>query len=157
MAAYRVDRMPGSAESADIAARLLDRLPSWFGIPEANAAYIHSATELPAFVARAGIEPIGLLLWHRHFPEAAEIHLLAVDPEWHRRGVGRALVAALRDELDDGECRVLQVKTLGPSNPDPGYADTRKFYRAAGFLPMEETDALWPEDPCLIMVTFLDR
>ena len=48
--------------------------------------------------------------------------------------------------------RLLEVKTLGASHPDPHYARTRHFYEAVGFLPLEETD-LWGEGaPCLIMV-----
>lgn len=47
---------------------------------------------------------------------------------------------------------MLQVKTLGARHPDEGYARTRAFYRAVGFLPLEETDDLWPGNPCLIMV-----
>lgn len=48
--------------------------------------------------------------------------------------------------------RLLQVKTLGASHPDAGYARTRHFYERWGFLPLEET-ALWGEGtPCLIMV-----
>lgn len=48
--------------------------------------------------------------------------------------------------------RLLEVKTLGASHPDAGYARTRHFYEKQGFLPLEETD-LWGEGtPCLIMV-----
>ena len=47
----------------------------------------------------------------------------------------------------------MSVKTLGPSHPDAGYRDTRRFYRACGFLAVEELHELWDEDnPCLLMV-----
>jgi hypothetical protein len=47
----------------------------------------------------------------------------------------------------------MSVKTLGPSHPDGGYANTRRFYRACGFLPVEELHGLWGEgNPCLVMV-----
>jgi hypothetical protein len=47
----------------------------------------------------------------------------------------------------------MSVKTLGPSSPDGGYANTRRFYRACGFLPVEELHGLWGEgNPCLVMV-----
>jgi GNAT superfamily N-acetyltransferase len=153
-ATYQITRVTGSAELAAVTGRLLALLPSWFGIPEANAEYVESATHLPGLVAHdTGTgEPIGVLLYRRHFPEAVEIHLMAVTPSWHRRGVGRALVAAVEADLGADGCRLLQVKTLGATHPDPGYARTRAFYRAVGFLPLEETAALWPENPCLIMV-----
>lgn len=144
-----------AAPSADLAAsteRLLRLLPTWFGMPESNVEYVRSATELPGHVAVAAGETIGVLLCRRHFPEAAEIHLMAVHPGWHRRGVGRALVDTVMTELVTEGRRLLQVKTLGPSHPDAGYARTRAFYRAVGFLPVEETHDLWPESPCLIMI-----
>ncbi|MGW4955744.1 GNAT family N-acetyltransferase [Nonomuraea sp. NPDC004186] len=151
-AAFQISRITGSAELAEVTARLLDRLPTWFGIPEANAEYVESATRLPGLLAHAGAEVIGVLLYRRHFAEAAEIHLMAVSPGWHRRGVGRALVDAVTSDVRADGCRLLQVKTLGAKHPDPGYARTRAFYRAVGFLPLEETDDLWPGNPCLIMV-----
>ena len=149
---YRIEAVPGSAELAGVAARLLGLLPTWFGIPESNAGYVESARRLPGYVARTDAEPIGLLLCRRHFPESAEIHLMAVHPAWHRRGAGRAMVDALVADLTADGCRLLQVKTLGPSHPDAGYGRTRAFYAAMGFLPVEETAELWPENPCLIMV-----
>jgi ribosomal protein S18 acetylase RimI-like enzyme len=77
---------------------------------------------------------------------------MAVDPSWHRRGVGSALVAAIETHLGAEGIRLLHVKTLGASDPDPGYARTRAFYQSVGFLPLEETRDLWPGTPCLIMV-----
>ncbi len=47
----------------------------------------------------------------------------------------------------------MQVKTLGPSRPDKGYAGTRAFYAAMGFRPLEEFPQIWGEhNPCLILV-----
>jgi GNAT superfamily N-acetyltransferase len=156
-AAYQISRVAGSADLAATTKRLLGLLPSWFGIPQANAAYVEAATRLPGLAARSGTEPepIGVLLYRRHFPEAAEVHLMAVAPSWHRRGVGRALVATVVADLSTDGCRLLQVKTLGATHPDQGYARTRAFYHAVGFLPLEETNDLWPGNPCLIMVKWL--
>jgi GNAT superfamily N-acetyltransferase len=137
--------------------RLLAALPSWFGIESSNRGYVADASELPTYLARpAGspdAQPAGVLLARRHFPESAEIHLLAVAPELHRQGVGRALVAALTADLVADGCKVLQVKTLGPSRADEGYAQTRLFYASLGFLPLEERTDIWgPDNPCLFMV-----
>ena len=100
-------------------------------------------------------EPIGVLLCQRHFPHAAEVYLMAVDPLWHRRGVGSALVSAIETLLGAEGVQLLQVKTLGASHPDAGYARTRAFYQSVGFLPLEETPNLWQGTPCLIMVKSL--
>ena len=139
--------------------RLLALLPDWFGIESSVEEYVAAADELPAYLAwpaaGGGSHPVGIMLVARHFPETAEIHLLAVEPDLHRSGVGRALVSALeRDLIADG-VRLLEVKTLGPSHPDTGYALTRRFYQAMGFLPVEEIADLWPDNPCLVMVKVL--
>ena len=62
------------------------------------------------------------------------------------------MMAAVESDLRARGGRLLQVKTLGASHPDAGYALTRRFYETQGFLPLEETD-LWGEGtPCLFMV-----
>jgi len=144
--------------------RLLRSLPGWFGIESSNAGYVAAARTLPTYLAwpagaqaaeltsGSGRQPAGVLLAERHFPAAAEIHLLAVQPDLHHRGAGRALVEALERELLAEQVRLLQVKTLGPSLPDAGYERTRQFYLAMGFEPLEEIAGLWPGNPCLIMV-----
>ncbi|HEY1640670.1 MAG TPA: GNAT family N-acetyltransferase [Streptosporangiaceae bacterium] len=148
--------------------RLLGELPDWFGIESSNAAYVEAARQLPAYLAwpagEAGAAPgdpagppAGALLAARHFPAAAEIHLMAVAPGQHRRGAGRALVEALEADLIADGVRFLQVKTLGPSDPDAAYARTRQFYAAAGFEPLEEIRGLWPGSPCLIMIKTLGQ
>jgi len=148
----------------DTVERLLRLLPGWFGIESSNAEYVSKAHELPAYLAWHGAEPLagggqrqpsGVLLAIRHFPLAAEIYLMAVDPGMHRRGAGRALIEALEADLVADGVEFLQVKTLGPSRPDAGYAKTRQFYTGMGFRPLEEIIGLWPENPCLIMIKSL--
>lgn len=125
---YRVSPMAGSVELASITQRLLDLLPSWSDNPVVNAQYVACAHRLPGLVAYAGTDAIGILL-HRRLPGAAEIHLMAVDPSWHRRGVGRSLVATLETHLAAEDIPLLQVKTGLPA---------KAFYQSVGFLPAEE-------------------
>jgi GNAT superfamily N-acetyltransferase len=143
----------------DYVARLLRLLPGWFGIEASNAEYVESARAMPAYLAwPAGTPdapPSGVLLATRHYPGAAEIFLMAVDPGRHRDGAGRALVAALEADLIADGAAFLQVKTQGPAHPDPGYRKTRQFYAAVGFQPLEELHGLWPGLPCLIMIKYL--
>src|SRR5262245_24774355 len=93
-----------------------------------------------------------------HFADAAENHVLAVHPDHHRRGIGRALLRHSEQWLRGRGVEVFHVKTLGPSDPYPPYARTRAFYQAQGFRPVFESTALWgPENPALVMVKLLDR
>ena len=85
--------------------------------------------------------------------DALELHVMGVLPAWHRRGAGRALVERAAAYARAEGYSLLHVKTLAPSDPDPGYTATRAFYAAAGFRPLEVLPEVWgPEDPCLLMV-----
>lgn len=137
----------------DDVARLLETVPEWFGQAESNAEYIQAARTKETWTVRtAEGEVVGVVLIDRHFAHVAEIHLMVVAKDHHGRGVGSALMVAIEDDSCKRSVRLLEVKTLGVSHPDAGYARTRHFYERMGFLPLEETE-LWGEDtPCLIMV-----
>jgi coenzyme F420-0:L-glutamate ligase/coenzyme F420-1:gamma-L-glutamate ligase len=138
------------AERSRIAEAVLRALPEWFGIEEATQGYIDAAATLPTFV----VEPdLGFLCLKQHTPRAAELSVMGVRPEQHRRGIGRALVAAAESWCRAHGIRYLQVKTLGPSRADPEYDRTRAFYEAMGFVPLEELHGLWDEEnPALLLV-----
>ena len=78
---------------------------------------------------------------------------MGILPAAHRQGMGRALLNQTQVWLKEHGVEYLQVKTLGPSNPDENYAKTRDFYLAMGFQPLEEFSQIWDENnPCLILV-----
>lgn len=134
-------------------ARLLATVPQWFGQAESNAKYIQAARSMETWTVRdARGTVLGVLLAQRHYQHSAEIHLMVVDRARHGKGIGTALFAAVEAEALAGGARLLQVKTLGPSHPDAGYAKTRRFYEKQGFLPLEETDLWGAGTPCLIMI-----
>ncbi|MFC1714057.1 GNAT family N-acetyltransferase [Candidatus Poribacteria bacterium] len=132
---------------------ILNSLPQWFGMEEANTQYLRDIETLPTFLAFINGETVGFLTLRQHNEYAAEIHTTGVYPEIHRKGVGRALMAKAEEFLKQEGIEYLQVKTLGPSHPSEDYARTRAFYLAMGFRPLEEFRELWNEEnPCLLMV-----
>lgn len=135
---------------------VLRALPQWFGIEEAIRTYSVELREMETFVVHGDAGVIGFLSLNQHNAATVEIHLMAVAPEWHRRGIGQALVRHAETIAETRGCRLLEVKTLGPTHPDEGYRGTRRFYEAMDFLPLEEIHDLWPGNPCLIMVKVLD-
>ncbi|MDA8062958.1 MAG: GNAT family N-acetyltransferase [Actinomycetota bacterium] len=136
-----------------ICTQILATLPSWFGIDEANRRYAETAEHSPVILAEADGEPIGLLVLVRHSPEAAEIDLMAVRPNWHHHGIGRRLIGHAERALVGEGVEYLQVKTLSDRHPDPWYRSTRAFYRACGFVALEEMPTLWgPSNPALQLV-----
>ena len=134
-------------------AAILRLLPSWFGIPEANEDYVRTAETHPGVIASLDGDDVGITTIKRHFPTAAEIYLMAVKPDHHRRGVGRLMVRHVEQRLGAAGVEFLQVKTLSASHPDAGYERTRAFWLACGFRPLEEFPTLWdPANPALQLI-----
>lgn len=107
----------------------------------------------PTIVASVDGDDVGLLTMVTHTPYAAEVHLMAVRPEHHRRGIGRRMMGLAEEHLLASGVEYLQVKTLSASHPDEGYVLTRAFYGSVGFRPLGEMPALWsPDQPALLLV-----
>jgi GNAT superfamily N-acetyltransferase len=138
---------------SSICTPILRLLPDWFGLEAAILNYEREIEHLPTFLAKADGHVIGFLSLKQHNPYSAEIYVMGVRPEVHGQGLGRALVEAAEAYARGLGIEYLQVKTLGPSNPDPGYAGTRRFYEKMGFRPLEEFKQIWDENnPCLVLV-----
>jgi GNAT superfamily N-acetyltransferase len=139
-----------------LCSQILATLSSWFGIEESNRDYAKVAERSPAIIASVDGQDVGLLVVVRHSPSAAEIYLMAVRPEWHRHGVGRRLVQRAEETLAGSGVEFLQVKTLSDRHPDAAYRQTRAFYAACGFRPLEELPTLWgPASPALQLIKAL--
>jgi ribosomal protein S18 acetylase RimI-like enzyme len=133
--------------------RILATLPTWFGIPESVEDYVAAADRAPTVVASLEDGDVGLTTIVRHSDFAAEVYVMGVLPEHHRRGVGRAMLRHAEAVLAADGVEFLQVKTLSPRHPDEGYRKTRAFYEAYGFRPLEEFPTLWsPDQPALQLV-----
>jgi ribosomal protein S18 acetylase RimI-like enzyme len=135
---------------------ILRALPRWFGIEAAILQYVQDIAQLPTFVARRGAQVVGFISLKRHSDYAAEIYVLGVYLEHQRQGIGRRLVAHAEVYLQQQAIEFVQVKTLGPSRPSRAYEQTRAFYLAMGYRPLEELTTIWgAENPCLIMIKHL--
>jgi ribosomal protein S18 acetylase RimI-like enzyme len=150
-------RIESGVARPEVVGSLLRGLPEWFGIDEAIEEYVARSAQLPTYTAVRDGEPVGVLVLEHHSDRVAELYVLATVRRLHRRGIGRALVAAAERDLARGGTTYVQVKTLGASHPSPEYVATRRFYEALGYQGLEEypADALWPGDPCLVMVKHL--
>jgi ribosomal protein S18 acetylase RimI-like enzyme len=134
-------------------AEILATVPHWFGIAEANVEYRRVADRNPTIVAMDDEQAVGFATVLRHSPHAAELHVMAVRPEHHRHGVGRALVAAAEERMRAERVEYLQVKTLSASARDEPYLRTLAFYTALGFRVLEEMPSLWGADnPAVLLV-----
>ena len=133
--------------------RVLRSLPAWFGIDDAVASYVEKAAVLDSFVVEGDDGTVAAVaLYERHFPQSAELALIAVHADHRGTGLGRRLVAAGESALRSDGCRYLEVHTVGPSYDDEGYAETRAFYLALGFSPVHEFHGLEWDGPTLVMI-----
>jgi len=140
---------PGEGAACE---QVMRSLPGWFGIEEAIVDYARASETMETYVADESGQVVGFITLNQRSPVTAEIHCMAVRPEFHGKGLGRALVERVEALLASRPIEFLEVKTLGPSRPNAEYERTRRFYRHMGFQPLEEKD-LWGEgNPCLIMV-----
>lgn len=136
-----------------ICGQVLGALPQWFAIESAREEYAQFAAGAPMLVAKAGAEIVGYVSLADHFGRNCELHSIGVKPEWHRRGIGRALIDATMTWAAERGFTYVTVKTLSERHPDRNYAATRKFYASMGFLPFEELPDLWGDDsPCVILI-----
>ena len=140
-------------ERRDICAKIILSLPDWFGLPESNKEYIEKVANTTFYAAYMFDNVVGFFSIISHFPQTSEIYVCGIQSEYHRLGIGRKLLQNIEDDLKKEGKKFLTVKTLSASHPDKGYAKTRKFYKAVGFVPLEEFKELWgKENPCLFMV-----
>ena len=141
------------SDKAQICREILKTLPQWFGIEEALERYAVESDGLPMYGCRVGEQVAGIVTLKPHTPVAVEIHVIAVRPTWHRRGIGGGLIDRARTHARARGVKYLTVKTLSPERDDPNYAKTRAFYAAMNFEPIETFPTLWgPENPALLMI-----
>lgn len=140
-------------EKTKIADEILHMLPDWFGIEESTQEYIVESKSMPFLVAYEANIAVGFLVIKETSPYTAEIYVMGIHPQYHRRGIGKQLYDACYHWCNEHNVEYLQVKTLDYSSRDPYYAKTRCFYEAMGFRPMECFKTLWDEwNPCLVMI-----
>ena len=133
---------------------LLRGLPQWFGIEQSIRHYVRRVADLRSWAADVEDHLAGFLALEERNRYVAEIHVMAVRQDLHRRGIGSALMDVAEHYLHGIDAELLEVKTLGPSDSTSEYDATRRFYEARGFRPLDELRGVW-EGPCLIMVKTL--
>ncbi len=105
-------KVTAAEEKKTIARQVLKALPEWFGIPQAREKYIADSAEQTFFAAEEAGRVIGFLCLKETGRDTMELAVMGVCREYHRRGCGRALFAAARDEAAAAGYSFLQVKTV---------------------------------------------
>lgn len=171
--AVRIAELFDAREKSAVCESILRALPEWFGIEESIVEYARDSAHMPFYAAfesaafanaafanaaSADAAPAGFVALKEHNACTAELYVLGVRPQFHRRGLGSLLVdACVRRCLQSGR-EFLTVKTLDASRENAAYAKTRRFYAALGFRPLEVFPTLWGEEnPCLFLARYLKK
>lgn len=138
-------------EKEQIAAHILHQLPEWFGLPESTQEYISKSKDLPFWVF-AEPELLGFIVLKETGLYTAEIYVMGVKKESHRKGIGRALFEEIQIYAKEHGYEYIQVKTVQKGHYKE-YDITNAFYEKMGFRELECFPTLWDEwNPCQIYV-----
>jgi len=151
----RIKKIKSKDEKSRICKEIIEKLPNGFGLELANKEYTEKSAATDFYTAYMFEKEVGFFSIISHFKETSEIYVCGILPDFHRLGIGSKLLRKVEEDLKKKK-KFLTVKTLSSSHPDKGYAKTREFYKACGFVPVEEFKELWgKENPCLFLVKAL--
>lgn len=152
----RIQMLDDRQQKQRVARAILEALPEWFGIPEAREDYIRESADEIMLVSSEGGEPDGFLCLKETGRDTLELAVMGVLKEYHRQGVGTALVQAAKRIARERGYSFLQVKTVQMGRY-PEYDATNRFYLSLGFKEFEVFPTLWDEwNPCQIYVMSVD-
>ncbi|MCR5599768.1 MAG: GNAT family N-acetyltransferase [Ruminococcus sp.] len=138
-----------------ISRKILEALHDWFEVDESREKYIAESAEQIFLAAKENGEYAGFLCLKETGKETAEIAVMGVLKEFHRKGIGRSLFEGAKKIARDEGYQFLQVKTVQMGVYDD-YDETNRFYLSCGFKEFEVIRELWGEDnPCQIYVMSL--
>lgn len=139
----RITKIVEPSEKSELCRRVLDDLSNWFGRPDATESYIKAVADQTMFAWEVDNRMAGIISLSRPTSETFDIHVMGVLRQYHRQGGGSALLLASEKHANTSGARFLTVQTVGPSNPDPFYTQTRAFYSACGMAALAEFKDYW--------------
>lgn len=120
-------------------------LPEWFGNEKANVRYALGVKDRTSFGIVINGQTVGMIAIEIPFPNNANIYWMGVAKEYHRKGMGRALLKRAEKYAYEHNCRSWTVETLSPKERDINYLNTYSFYVKAGFRPLFEMHTYGPD------------
>jgi len=128
-----------------ISKEVLYDLPEWFGMPESTQEYVDDAMDKP-FLACFVEDKLA---------DCADIFVMGVKKEFHRKGIGQKLNEAYEQLARSLGYTYSQVKTVKMGHYEQ-YDRTNLFYKAMGYKELECFPTLWDEwNPCQIYIKYL--
>ncbi|MCR5221642.1 MAG: GNAT family N-acetyltransferase [Lachnospiraceae bacterium] len=150
-----IERITDPAKKKEIARTVLEALHDWFEVDESREKYIEESAGQIFLADREDDKYAGFLCLKETGSKTAEIAVMGVLKEFHRRGIGRKLFDEARIAAKDAGYEFMQVKTVRMGVYED-YDITNRFYLSCGFKEFEVIEELWgKENPCQIYVMHL--
>lgn len=139
-----------------VAREILYDLPEWFGMPESTESYITDSQDMPYLAAYADSKLAGFIVLNATSPDTADIFVMGIKKEFHRKGIGRKLYEAYESMAKDLGYLYSQVKTVQSGHYDE-YDITNKFYQSMGYVELECFPEMWDSwNPCQIYIKYIN-
>ena len=155
---YAVREIFDADEKEQTCRAILADLPEWFGKPESTEEYCLGVRDKTFLAAVNGKQTVGFVSLLDHYEHTSEIYVIGIYKTFRNKGIGSLLLKSVVKLLSVQNKQYLTVKTLDGSHESKEYEETRKFYRARGFLPLEVFPTIWgASNPCLFMVKKIEE
>ena len=142
-------------EKRAVSRKVLEALTEWFEVDESREEYISESADQIFIAAKEDGEYAGFLCLKETGKDTAEIAVMGVLKEYHRKGIGRRLFEKAKETASSEGYSFMQVKTVRMGKY-PDYDKTNLFYLSCGFKEFEVFPEYWDiENPCQIYVMSL--
>lgn len=153
---FEVREIHNKDQKTSITLEIMHALPEWFSPPEDIDRKSVTHREMPFFAAFDGDRAIGFIALKIQNAYTMDMYNLGVLKEYHRQGVGGALLKAVEDYGRRNGFKFITVKTLDASADYEPYDRTRAFYLKNGFYPLEVFPLFWNEEnPCPFLAKYI--
>ncbi len=136
---------------------IIATLPEWFGIPEANERYALGVKDRISFGILINGQYVGMIAIETPFPNNANIYWMGIAKDYHRKGMGSALLKRAEKYCYENHFQSWTVETLSPKEKDANYLNTYSFYIKAGFSPLFELHPYGPDFAMVYLQKTIDR
>lgn len=151
----KIKQVENYEEKQNIARKILEELPEWFGIEESRENYIKESAEQYFFVALDENQAKGFLCLKETGKDTIELSVIGVLKEYHRQNIGKKLFTYAKKFASYHGYSFIQVKTVQMGHYEQ-YDNTNRFYLNLGFKEFEVFPSLWDEwNPCQIYIMSL--
>ena len=148
----KIKEITESDEKKQIARSVLEALTDWFEISESRETYIRESGSQLFYAAFDDSLPVGFICLKQTGKDTAELSVMGVLKEYHKKGIGRQLFLKAKEAAVRKGYSFLQVKTVKMGVYEE-FDSTNRFYLALGFKEFEVFPLLWDENnPCQIYV-----